>query len=105
LCNFSTIEIGGFALFNLSNLNIGIGGKIDFILYAEYEKISSKSKWDRSNWFYKQTGDLGLRVSYSYKPFLISLESWFGIMNMISGPTDGADIYQNHFGVLIGYTF
>jgi len=103
--SFNSIEIGGFALYKLSNINFGIGIKMDYLLDAEYKLLNSNSKWDRSDWFTKLTSDVGLRASYSLKPFIIGVETWFGIINLASGATDGAKIYENHYRVLLGYGF
>ncbi|MCW8848550.1 MAG: hypothetical protein OQJ81_01125 [Melioribacteraceae bacterium] len=100
---FEAVEIGTFALYKISNFSLGVGTKFSFILNAEYKYLNSD--WDRSDWFTKQTADLGLRASYSIKPFILSVESWFGIFNLGNGILEKANIHQNHYRILLGYLF
>ncbi len=97
------VEIGTFALYKISNFSLGIGTKLSYFLNAEYKL--SNSVWDRSDWFTKQTADLGLRTSYAIKPFILSLESWFGLLDLGKGILEKANIHQNHYRILLGYLF
>jgi hypothetical protein len=100
---FKAVEIGTFALYKISNFSLGIGTKVSFFINTEYKLYDSV--WDHSDWFSNQTGDIGLRTSYSIRPFLLSLESWFGLLNLGKGILEKANIHQNHYRILIGYLF
>ena len=59
--------------YNISNLGLGIGCKTNMHLKAEFKYPSMKE--DRSDWFTKWSGDIGLRSSYLLKPIHINIES------------------------------
>ena len=99
---FDVREFGSFILYNTSNLVFGVGGKINSHLKAQYQYSSYDI--DRSQWFTKWSGDLGFRASYLLTPIIFSVEAWFGLSNLANGPLSGAEIQQNHYRILIGYT-
>lgn len=103
---FDTIEFGSFFIYNISNLGFGVGSKINSHLKVTYKSSSADMNEDRSKWFKKWSGDIGLRISYLLKPFYLSIESWFGLTNLANDPLSHAKarVRQNHFRILIGYT-
>ncbi len=102
---FDAKEIGFFILYNTSVIVFGVGGKINSHQKVRYHVGSSDR--DRSNWFTKQSRDIGIRASYLLTPINFTVESWFGLTNLANGPLTalpGAKVHQNHFRFLIGYT-
>ena len=99
---FDVKEFGFFILYNTSTLVFGVGGKINSHQKVKYHVGSSD--WDRSKWFTKQSRDIGIRASYLLTPINFTVESWFGLTNLANGPLTGAELQQNHFRFLIGYT-
>ncbi len=101
--SFRALELGLFAQYKYSILLFGIGAKISKNLNVKYYYSSSSN--NRSDWFVKYSGDAGVRISYIIKAVSISMESWFGISNLADGPLAGATVYENHYRVMLGYTF
>ena len=101
--SFDSIEFGGFLLWKVSNICVGIGGKHNSHKTVEYS-YSTIEDIDRSDWFKDYSNDIGFRASYMFEPITLSIETWFGFSNLSSGPLTHASIHQNHMRILIGYT-
>jgi len=100
---FNALEIGLLPQFNYKNISCGIGYKINKIFKARY--YYNESVLNRSSWFTDYSQNIGLRASYLFNEINISAETWFGFEDLSSGPTKGGKIFENHFRLLLGYTF
>jgi hypothetical protein len=114
--------IGGGANINYSysHFEIGFGFKINRILKSigyNYggltDSSSSTRSWDQIDWtddFPKISTDIGPRIGYSLSHFTISMESWFGLSDLLKGSyfqqnksTGWASAYENHHRIFITY--
>jgi hypothetical protein len=102
---FHAVELGLFALYKYSNLAFGLGLKLQHPLRVQYYISLYDYDEDRYDWFVKNSGDVGFRVSYIIRRFSMGFESWFGISNLADGPLVGATVHESHYRVIIGYHF
>jgi hypothetical protein len=111
---FDALECGALGMYSFNNYSVGVGIKANYHLKVTgrwlgtfAQGVSANDVWDEgdiSNWFTKWSSDAGVRVSYKYAHFSISLESWFGITELQAGLISAATIRENQFRILIGYT-
>jgi hypothetical protein len=99
--SFDAIEFGIFTQYKYIHLSFGIGAKINHIINAQYHYSSYNDT--RSDWFVKYSGNAGIKISYIIENICISVESWFGINNLSTGPICFAIVHENHYRFLIGY--
>ncbi len=105
---FNAIEGGSFFFLNFSSFHFGVGLKANYHIYVQFEHSTSTDSYknDRSKWFKDWSGDIGIRSTYAFIPFSISLEAWFGLndlRNIYIIPSGGV-IKENHYRLLFGYT-
>ena len=98
---FDAVELGMFTQYQYLKLLFGIGAKINRNLHVQYHHSSFNA--DRTDWFVKHTGNAGIRISYIFKIFCISIESWFGVNNLADSPISRATVYENHYRLMLGY--
>ncbi|NPE30390.1 hypothetical protein HNV12_21030 [Methanococcoides sp. SA1] len=100
---FNAFEFGMLLQNRLSSISYGLGFKINKIFNVNYR--SSRYEEDRPDWFKNCSKNIGFRVSYLINKISISAESWFGLEDLSIGPVEGTKIYENHFRLLLGYSF
>jgi hypothetical protein len=110
---FQNVEAGIFGLYRISDLNVGLGTKVNRHLkmtnhYHYRNHPTGQDGWNTSemDYFFKDWSiDAGIRMDYLHTTGIsLGVESWFGLSNL----EDDDEIFpmnirQNHFRVLIGY--
>lgn len=96
--SFKIIECGVFTQYNYERLSFGFGVKNNRNLDVQYHFPAFDE--DRTDWFVNQWIDAGIRISYLINRFSISIEPWFGLNNLATGPIKGAKIYENHYRIM-----
>ena len=104
---FDAFDLGVFGGFNLSNISFSIG--------YQANRINNVTLWSyipNDHAFINLTNELamwahgvGFRVSCDFGHFNLAVESWFGISELAgSSLPSESSIWENHFGILVGYT-
>jgi hypothetical protein len=111
---FDAMEGGAFGMYVLNDISFGVGLKANYHLKvtgrwygSALQTSSAGASWQEDNvsdWFTKWSGDAGVRVSYKYEHFSLSLDSWFGVTKLQAGIFSPATIRENQFRALLGYT-
>jgi hypothetical protein len=110
---FKNVEAGFFGKYPISNINIGIGMKVNYHIDFEQRSYYENNPQGQNGWntsddsfFFKNWSlDAGFRLEYPiFQNFSFGTEGWFGLTDL------GKDKYpifvrQNHFRLLIGYRF
>jgi hypothetical protein len=103
---FVALEIGLFPTYNLSDFSLGIGYKANRLFKAtilSYFPNMPADYSDVTDGYRTWSHDAGLRVSYIFSHYSVSVESWFGISDLESN-SEIFNIRQNQFRLLFGYT-
>lgn len=102
--SFETLELGTLVLYDLPPLSFGAGIKVNRHFRIRYFLEDSEER-GYSDWFFKWSKDVGLRATYMYLPWSVSVESWFGLDNLADPNTlPQTTVRQSNYRVLLGYT-
>ena len=102
-----SLELGTYINYNIKFIQFGFGSKLSKILNVKekYYDLNIKNYRERywTNYFESYSLNLGVILSFIYSHFNISLETWYGITNLLKNSQ--TTVRENHFRIMFGYEF